>query len=80
MVPAEMQWNVINVTYAIKYFRSGMVLSDIFAYTVKRLTNVRPVTKHLQEVITWTPTEELTLERSHTLALSAINALVTEDP
>lgn len=75
-----MQWNVINVTHVIKYSQSGMDLSDISVYTIKRLTNVKLATKFLHEVTIWMHIEEFTLERNHIHVKSAISVLLTEDP
>jgi hypothetical protein len=80
MVPKQMQWNAINAIRAIKYSRSGMDLSDISVYTIKRLSDVRLAAKVLHEVTLWVHTEEFTLERNHILARFAISILHTGDP
>jgi hypothetical protein len=75
-----MQWNAINVTHVIKYSQSGMDLSDISVYTIRRLTNVRLATKFLHEVTIWMRIEEFTPERNRILAKYVISGLHTGDP
>jgi hypothetical protein len=74
------QWNVINVTHAIKYSQSGIALSDIFAFIAKWHSNVRLARKLLPEVTILTHTEEFILERSRIVAIFAISVSHTEGP
>jgi hypothetical protein len=78
VVSKQVQWNLINVTYAIKYSLSGVALSDTFVYIVKRLSDVRPARKLLPEVTILTHTEECILGRSHIVAIYVISVLHTE--
>jgi hypothetical protein len=78
MTHRGVHWRVINVIYAVKYFPSGMVSSDIFAYTIREHTNVRLVINFLHEVTILMHTEEFTQVRNRMLVKCAISVLHTE--
>jgi hypothetical protein len=78
MIHKAVRWKLTDVIYAVKYFPSGMVSSDTFAYTIREHTNVRLAINFLHEVTILMRTEEFTQVRNHTLVKCAISVLRTE--